>query len=141
MGGCRWWQWNNSCFGVIVGGSSKIMVGHGWWQWSNSCFGVAWMVAAKLWLVVAGRGSSHDLVIPLMDIWFKRVIFFKMRHLFNQIPSSSKSEVTSGHLNNRSSFLILISDNFYLDAPLMRSRMAKYLTIRDWSYGGSELPG
>ena len=41
----------------IAGGGDEIMPGRGW----------SWVVAAKLWLswlVVDGRGWSHDLVMP-----------------------------------------------------------------------------
>ena len=38
---------------MVVGGGSEIIAALGW----------SWVVAAKLWLVVGGRGWSHDLVI------------------------------------------------------------------------------
>ena len=37
----------------IVSGDGEIMTGRGWF----------WVVAAKLWLIVSGRGWSHDLVM------------------------------------------------------------------------------
>ena len=40
---------------AVVGGGGEMMAGCGW----------SWVVAAKLWLVVSGRGWSHDLVMPL----------------------------------------------------------------------------
>ena len=42
---------------MVVGGWGEIVCGRG----------LSWLVAAKLWLVVSGRGWSHDLVIFRCD--------------------------------------------------------------------------
>ena len=51
------WSWLVMAGGG--GGGGKIMAG--WWR---QTFGWSWVVATKLWLVVGGRGWSHDLVMP-----------------------------------------------------------------------------
>ena len=42
---------------MVVGGGGEIICGRG----------LSWLMAAKLWLVVGGRGWSHDLVIFRCD--------------------------------------------------------------------------
>ena len=37
-----------------MGGGDRTIAGRGW----------SWVAAEKLWLVVGGRGWSHDLVMP-----------------------------------------------------------------------------
>ena len=49
-------------------GGGKIMpvvVGRGWRRKIRAGRGCSWVVVAKLWLVVDGRGWSHDLIMPI----------------------------------------------------------------------------
>ena len=67
----RDWSWLVAAkFWLVVGGGGEIMAGHRW----------SWVVAVKLWLavggcgkswvVVDGRGWSHDLVILIAKPFF-----------------------------------------------------------------------